>query len=141
MYEVRNCRKRARTHTRSPFLYAPASTLLPFIRILRVSFKYRILSLSVESSHFIRRSSASVTIGLARSETHSGYSARAFDPGASWFFMKLRPGIGVPGFIARGAGVVVCSGRRDGTAEAAAARRRRRTRHAALAMVGRFYFM
>ena len=139
---VCNCRMRAHTiHIRSYTCvsYAPASNFLPFIRVRLVSFKYRILPLSVEFSHFIRRSSASVTIGLARSETHSGYSARANEAGASLFFIKLSPGIGFPGFIARGTGAVVCSGRQDGPAEAAA-RRRRRTRDAALeAVVDLFY--
>jgi len=37
--------------------------------------------------------------GIAKSSTHSGYSYQGKVTGASLFFMKPRPSIGIPGFI------------------------------------------
>mmetsp|Transcript_27495 Transcript_27495/g.55452 ORF Transcript_27495/g.55452 Transcript_27495/m.55452 type:complete len:170 (+) Transcript_27495:291-800(+) len=126
-----------------PSAYAPASTFHAFIRIRLFNFKYLILSRSAASSHFIRRNSASVTIGWARLSTHGGYSLRARDTGASLFFMKFRPGIGVPGFIAA-ALVVAWRGRAVPAAFLAEKReevpvgRERRRRTEQLILLGRF---
>lgn len=101
-YESKTKKSMFRNITSNDFIYhflIPASMLFSLISILRVSFKYLILSCSDASSSGILRSAANVVMGFARSLTQSGYSDRSFATGASSLFMKSIPGIGVPGFM------------------------------------------
>lgn len=89
------------THSTSDY-WASAAELLSFILNLRVSLRYLILSRSVASSSGMRRNLARVIFGFAKSLTQSGYSSLFNATIGSFPFVKLRPGMGVPGFMACG---------------------------------------